>query len=91
MELITLNKSAFKELMEKLDDLHLELQRLQDPKQKIKDQWIDSVEVMELLHISRRTLSNYVSEGRLRCARVSNKNYFKLSDIQAFLESCFDQ
>lgn len=87
MEIITIEKTAFKTLVEKIDRVHEELLRLQNPVKQMSSQWVDTNDVLRILNISRRTLSKYLSQGKLPYTRLENKNFFRLSDVEAFLAS----
>jgi len=49
------------------------------------DDWIDNQDVMQLLHISPRTLQTLRSNGTLPFSRIGNKLYYRRSDIQHVL------
>lgn len=51
----------------------------------LEDGWIDIVDVLELLHISRRTLARWRLEKGLAFTKVGNKMFFQKSSIHAFL------
>ena len=55
----------------------LEIEPLED--------WIDNQDVMQLLHISQRTLQTLRSNGTLPFSRIGNKIYYRRSDIQHIL------
>ena len=52
----------------------------------LKEAWIDSLDVMNMLHVSRRTIRNLRNKGQLPYTRIGNKIYFKLSDVERILE-----
>jgi len=85
MELITIESETFHKIMDKLDQVHEELVRLQDPKRELSKSWIDTYDVCHVLNISRRTLSKYLSEGKLPYSKIEGKNFFKLEDVEKFL------
>jgi hypothetical protein len=85
MEIITMESNAYKLLIQKLDDVHAELKKLQDPAKELSREWVDAYDVMNMLHISRRTLSKYLQSGKLQYSKIQNKNYFRLKDIEEFL------
>ena len=49
------------------------------------EDWIDGQVVMQILHISPRTLQTLRSNGTLPFSRIGNKIYYKRSDIQRIL------
>jgi hypothetical protein len=52
-----------------------------------KDTWIDGQEVMQALHISKRTLQSLRDGGVLPYSRINGKFYYKVQDIESLLES----
>lgn len=55
--------------------------------QKFKENWVDPQDVMLSLHISRRTLQSLRDNGLLPYSRINGKLYYKMSDVEALLES----
>lgn len=49
--------------------------------------WIDAAEVCQRLHTSRQTLFRWVRRGLLHPARMGNRNYFDVDEIDALLRS----
>lgn len=49
------------------------------------EDWIDNQDVMQLLHISIRTLQTLRSNGILPYSRINNKIYYRRQDIQKIL------
>lgn len=52
-----------------------------------KESWIDGQDVMLALNISPRTLQTLRDNGTLPFSRISGKIYYKVSDLEAILES----
>jgi MerR family transcriptional regulator, repressor of the yfmOP operon len=48
--------------------------------------WLSSEEVSHLLMISKRTLQTYRDNGTLPFAQVGRKIYYKVSDIDEYLD-----
>ncbi len=55
--------------------------------ERFNEAWIDGQDVMQVLHISKRTLQSLRDSGVLPCSRLNGKFYYKLSDIENILES----
>lgn len=55
--------------------------------EKFKELWIDGQDVMLALNISQRTLQTLRDNGTLPFSRISGKFYYKVSDLEALLES----
>ena len=53
------------------------------------DQWHDNYEVMEMFHISQRTLQTLRSNGKLPFAKMGGRCYYKESDLQQLLEESY--
>jgi MerR family transcriptional regulator, repressor of the yfmOP operon len=49
--------------------------------------WLSADEVCHLLRISKRTLSNYRTNGVLPFSQIGRKIYYKASDIDDYLEN----
>jgi hypothetical protein len=54
---------------------------------QLNEEWIDGQIVLQTLHISQRTLQSLRDNGTLPFSRINGKFYYKVSDIQALLES----
>lgn len=52
----------------------------------VKGEWVDNQDVLLLLGISLRTLQSYRDRGVLPYSQIEHKCYYKLSDVQLFLE-----
>jgi len=67
-----------------LDDLSdTELDKLVE--YSFLEDWIDSQDVMQALHISPRTLQTLRSNGTLPYSRIGNKIYYRRQDIEKIL------
>lgn len=54
--------------------------------EKLKDNWIDNQEVMQALHISKRTLQTFRTNGTIPYSKIQGKFYYKVSDIEQILQ-----
>ncbi|MBB6680051.1 helix-turn-helix domain-containing protein [Aequorivita sp. 609] len=52
----------------------------------LNDSWLDNQEVLQLLHISLRTLQTLRSNGTLPYSKIRGKFYYKVSDIEQLLQ-----
>jgi len=52
---------------------------------KLED-WLDNQNVMQILHISPRTLQTLRTNGTLPFSRIGNKLYYRTEDIQRILK-----
>lgn len=55
--------------------------------ENLKNTWIDNQEVMQMLHISQRTLQTLRSNGTIPYSKIKGKFYYKVTDIERILES----
>lgn len=49
--------------------------------------WVDNDTAMRLLGLSRPTLARYRADGTLPYAKLGNSVYYRVSDLEAVLES----
>lgn len=83
------------EIMNLLLNLNEEVKRItacikqfkKTPLEHFNEQWLDAQEVMQSLHISKRTLQSLRDNGTLPYSRINGKFYYKLSDIEQLLNS----
>ena len=52
----------------------------------LKDTWIDNQDVLQTLHISKRTLQTFRTNGTLPYSKVQGKFYYKVSDVEQLLQ-----
>ncbi|WP_421976349.1 helix-turn-helix domain-containing protein [Roseivirga seohaensis] len=75
-------------LSQDLQQIKFQLQQFQKSRlERFTEVWIDGQDVMQTLHISKRTLQSLRDEGTLPFSRINGKFYYKLSDIEQLLES----
>ena len=53
------------------------------------EKWYDNYEVMEMFHISQRTLQTLRSNGKLPFAKLGNKCYYREQDLQQMMMESF--
>lgn len=94
MEIITMESSAYKELMEKIEKIAgyvRENEREQAKKKDTTDVWLDNREVMSLLGISRRTLQRLRGSGRIGYAIFRGACRYPFSEVERLIkESVFN-
>ena len=84
MEVVTIQSEAFQELVGKIEAINT---RLTQKEKEPKEVWLDNIELMQLLKISKRTAQHYRDDGLLAFSQVGNKIYYRLLDIEALLKS----
>jgi 3-methyladenine DNA glycosylase Tag len=82
MEAIILTKEQFQELNSKLEGL---TKQLETQTQNPSERFVDNQEFMKLMNISKRTSQVWRDEGKITFSQIGLKIYYKLSDIEAFL------
>ena len=71
-----------------LKDIILEMALDEDSKlveHTALEDWIDNQDVMQMLHISKRTLQTLRSNGTLPFSRINGKIYYRRQDIKKIL------
>ena len=87
MEVITIEKEAFKQIIDKLQSLEERFIKLKvDAQTPLSDRWLDNQDILLLLKISKRTLQTYRDERKIPFSQVGNKIYYKASDVEKFLK-----
>lgn len=78
---------ALLKLSGELKEIKVHLQQINKTRlEKFNEAWIDGQDVMQVLHISKRTLQSLRDSGTLPYSRLNGKFYYKLSDIESLLE-----
>ena len=86
MEKLVLTEADYKELQNKLEKITSQLDRL-EKQNALSEKWLDNQDVCLILKVSTRTLQNYRDKGILPFSQISNKIYYKASDIEKHLEN----
>ncbi|MCD7935427.1 MAG: helix-turn-helix domain-containing protein [Tannerellaceae bacterium] len=85
MNFIAIETQSFERMKESFNKFLSEIESLCKT-WEITGEWIDTQEVCQLLNISKRSLHNYKLRGIIPSSTIGNKSYFKLSDIQSYIE-----
>lgn len=63
------------------------IQQIQKSRLKsFTEEWIDGQDVMQTIHISKRTLQSLRDSNTLPYSRINGKFYYKLSDLENLME-----
>jgi hypothetical protein len=74
-------------LSQEIKDIKARIELIKYQKaEKLKDNWIDNQDVMQMLHISQRTLQTFRSNGTIPYSKIQGKFYYKVSDIEQLLQ-----
>ena len=88
MEVLTIESSAFQDLVKKLEAMHFHITSLGlVPYNK----WLDNQEFMALLKISKRTAQHYRDSGLISFSQVGAKIYYRLEDIEQLLNKHYNK
>lgn len=89
MEVITIESTAFKQLMESIEELKTAVNegfKESGSNPNIKRIWYNTYEVCQILRISERTLQSYRKSGKVPYSKFGSKMYFRVSDIKAIMD-----
>lgn len=74
-------------LSQEIKDLKARIELLRHSSAEVlKDSWIDNQDVLQTLHISKRTLQTFRDNGTLPYSKVKGKFYYKVSDVEQLLQ-----
>lgn len=82
MQIITIESSAFADIMSKIDAIN---NRLNEKEKRFEEIWIDNKEFINLLKISARTAQEYRDSGKVSFSQIEKKIFYKISDIESML------
>lgn len=83
MEAIILSKDQFEQLIAKIDDIN---NKLANTTAKRTESYLNNKQFMELLGVSLRTAQTWRDEGKISFSQVGNKIYYKMSDVEKFIQ-----
>ncbi|MDP3312330.1 helix-turn-helix domain-containing protein [Lutibacter sp.] len=88
MDAIIFTKDQFSDLMSKLDTIQNQISFKSDPK---KETYLDNLEFLTLLKISKRTAQTWRDEGKISFSQVGSKIYYKLSDVEKLMQEHYNK
>ncbi len=83
MEVITMQSEAYLAIIGKIEAINT---RLTVKEKEPAEKWLDNLELMQLLKISKRTAQCYRDTGVITFSQVGNKIYYRLSDVEDLLK-----
>ncbi|MCS2261991.1 MULTISPECIES: helix-turn-helix domain-containing protein [Bacteroides] len=87
MEIITIENTAHRELMEKIDRIHDYIRQSETARaEKKPEKLLTSEQVMDLLQISKRTLQRLRSEKEIGYSLVRGRCRYPLSEVERLME-----
>ena len=72
-------------ILEALNSIESKLVKVPVSCDELGKEWVDNQDVMQLLHISPRTLQTLRTNGTLPFSRIGNKLYYRNEDLQRIL------
>ena len=79
-------------LFGELKNIKVQLQQLNKSRlETFQETWIDGQDVMQIMHISPRTLQSYRDKGILPYSQIRGKIYYKLSAIETMLDASYSK
>lgn len=86
MEIISIEKKTFEEMVSKFDSLIAKAEALfLEDKDRSISEWLDSQDVCMILNISPRTLQTLRNNGRLAYSQINHKTYYLPEDVERML------
>ena len=87
MEIITIENTAHRELMEKIDRIHDYIRQSETMRaEKKPEKLLTSEQMMELLQISKRTLQRLRSDKEIGYSFVRGRCRYPLSEVERLME-----
>lgn len=86
MEVITIESTAYKELVTKINTIaKFVVEGRSNKIEKPDDIWVDNYEVCTFLNISERTLQRLRSKGLITYSLIGGKSYYTIGEIKRVL------
>ncbi len=83
------NEMIFEELQNirtQMEKMQADIESLKNPVGEFTSKWVDTYDVMRMLRVSRRTMDNYIKEGKLTPTRIRKRNYFEVTQVKALMK-----
>lgn len=83
MEIVSIEKKTFEELVAKFDCFVRRMDAIcHRHGEKTMDKWMDNQDVCQMLNISPRTLQTLRDNGILAYSQINHKTYYRPEDVQ---------
>ena len=69
-----------------MEKMQADIESLKNPVGEFTSKWVDTYDVMQMLRVSRRTMDNYIKEGKLTPTRIKKRNYFEVAQVKALMK-----
>ena len=88
MEVLTIEHSAFQQLISKLDAMDEFIRKAKlEQQSSLDDDWVDGQAVCEYLCICDKTLQRLRSAGKITYSTIGNKYYYQIAEIKRCLKA----
>lgn len=68
-----------------LEKMQVDIESLKNPVGEFTSKWVDTYDVMRMLRVCRRTMDNYIKEGKLTPTRINKRNYFAINQVKGLM------
>jgi predicted transcriptional regulator len=82
------NEMIFEELKNirsQMEKMQADIESLKNPVGEFTSKWVDTYDVMRMLRVSRRTMDNYIKDGKLTPTRIKKRNYFEVEKVKELM------
>jgi hypothetical protein len=83
MEVITIESSAYKDLLKRIEEI---ARAVNSPTDYIHNEWVDNETLSRMLNLTTRSLKNYRDRKVLPYSQIEGKIFYRKSDVQSLLE-----
>ncbi|MBL6964641.1 MAG: helix-turn-helix domain-containing protein [Bacteroidetes bacterium] len=86
MEVITIDSTAFKQILENINSLEKRFEEIAlKASSPLGEKWLDIQDVCQELNISKRTLQTWRDQNLIPYSMIGKKIYYKSTDVVKFL------
>ena len=88
MEVLTIEHSAFQQLISKIEAMDEFIRKAKlEPQSSLDDDWVDGQAVCEYLCICDKTLQRLRSAGKINYSTIGNKYYYQIAEVKRCLKA----
>ncbi len=84
MQVFLPTQEEFEAIKKKLEEVWNYMESLAKPEDRI----FDNQQFLELMNVSAKTAATWRNEGKIGFSQEGKKIYYRMADIEAFLELC---
>lgn len=87
MNAIILTQEQYNEIISRMDEIKSEVKNTSKSK---SDEFIDNVDFIQLMNISKRTAQSWRDEGKISFSQIGGKIYYKMSDVNELINKNYN-